>query len=204
VRIAALLAALLSSAPGVGAADQADPIRAATVATILAEARAQPAPALLINVWATWCDPCREELPDVLRFYRDHRGDGLRLVLLSADDDDARAAITAALAEAKSKAGIVGPLDARLYLKAEDDMKLIDGLDPRWSGALPATFLLDRDGRRVQSWLAPISYAELERTVGPRLTKGRAEANTKSAPRAGGGATEQKPGQTSQPRRRKP
>jgi len=195
-RLAAALCgiALLLCAPAdAAAADAAAPLRATTVAAILAEARAHPAPAVLINVWATWCDPCREEMPDLLRFYRDHRGEGLRLVLLSADDDDARAAVATALAEASAKAGVAGALDAQVYLKADADMKLIDGLDPRWSGALPATFLLDRDGRRVQSWLAPITYAELERTVAPRLTKGRPEDKRRTSPQ-----------QSPQPRRRKP
>ena len=154
------------------------------MSAILAEVRAARAPAVLINVWATWCDPCREEMPDLLRFYRAHRGAGLRLVLLAADDDDARDAIDKLLADAAAKAGLTAPLDATVYLKRDDDMTLIDGLDPRWGGALPATFLFDREGRRVQSWLAPVTYDELERTVVPRLTKPRGEANRnpKTAP----------------------
>lgn len=145
------------------------------MSAILAEVRAGRAPLVLINVWATWCDPCREEMPDLLRFHRAYRAAGLRLVLLSADDDDARAAIGMLLADAAAKAGLTGPLDATVYLKQDDDMKLIDGLDPRWGGALPATFLFDREGRRVQSWLEPVTYDELERSVAPRLTKPRRE-----------------------------
>lgn len=41
---------------------------------------------LLLNVWATWCDPCREEMPSIERLYRDYRGRGLRVVALSIDD----------------------------------------------------------------------------------------------------------------------
>lgn len=146
------------------------------MSAILAEVRAGRAPLVLINVWATWCDPCREEMPDLLRFHRAYRAAGLRLVLLSADDDDAaRAAIGMLLADSAAKAGLTGPLDATVYLKQDDDMKLIDGLDPRWGGALPATFLFDREGRRVQSWLEPVTYDELERSVAPRLTKPRRE-----------------------------
>ena len=145
------------------------------MSVVLSEVRAARAPAVLINVWATWCDPCREEMPDLLRFYRAHRDAGLRLVLLSADDEDAREAIGKLLADAAAKAGLTAPLDVTVYLKQDEDMKLIDGLDPRWGGALPATFLFDRDGRRVQSWLEPVTYDELERSVAPRLTKPRRE-----------------------------
>jgi len=38
---------------------------------ILATARAPGARAVLVNVWATWCDRCREEMPDLIRFFRD-------------------------------------------------------------------------------------------------------------------------------------
>jgi thiol-disulfide isomerase/thioredoxin len=172
------------------------PVRGATVSAILADIRAARAPLVLLNVWATWCDPCREEMPDLLRFYRAHRAAGLRLVLLSADDEDARGAIATLLAEAAARAGLTGPLDAPVYLKRDDDMKLIDGLDPRWGGALPATFLFDRDGRRVQSWLEPVTYDELERSVAPRLTKPRREA------KRGTDSDVRKPPSSPQPRRK--
>jgi peroxiredoxin len=42
---------------------------------------------LLLNVWATWCDPCREEMPSFERLYADYRGRGLRIVAVSVDDD---------------------------------------------------------------------------------------------------------------------
>lgn len=41
---------------------------------------------LLLNVWATWCDPCREEMPSLERLYREYRGRGLRIVAISIDD----------------------------------------------------------------------------------------------------------------------
>src|SRR3970282_710231 len=41
---------------------------------------------LLVNVWATWCDPCREEMPSLERLYREDRDRGLRVVAISIDD----------------------------------------------------------------------------------------------------------------------
>jgi thiol-disulfide isomerase/thioredoxin len=191
--VALAVAGLCAASGAVLAAPQP---QGATVSGILAEVRAARAPAVLVNVWATWCDPCREEMPDLLRFYRAHRGAGLRLVLLSADDEDAGEAIEKSLADAAVKAGWTAPLDVSVYLKRDDDMTLINGLDPRWGGALPATFLFDRDGRRVQSWLAPVTYDELERAVAPRLTKSRGDANRQPK------ANPQKPPSSPQPRRK--
>ena len=158
--------------------------RSVPLATILAEAKASGAPAVLVNVWATWCDPCREELPDLLRLYHDHRAAGLRLVLISADDADARDQVAQVLSAATARAGVGRALDATSYLKQDDDMKLIDGLDPRWSGALPATFLFDAAGRRVRSWLTPVTYADVDAAIrgrlgGAGLTKSRGGAKRK-------------------------
>lgn len=146
-------------------------VRSAPLAAILAEAKASRAPLVLVNVWATWCDPCREELPDLLRVYREHRAEGLRLVMISADDAEAGAQVGETLASAAARAGIGRDLDATSYLKEDDDMKLIDGLDPHWSGALPATFLFDAAGRRVHSWLAPITFADVDPEIRRQLTK---------------------------------
>jgi thiol-disulfide isomerase/thioredoxin len=42
--------------------------------------------AVLLNVWATWCDPCRDEMPSLERLYRDYAPRGLRIVAISIDD----------------------------------------------------------------------------------------------------------------------
>ncbi len=161
-------------------------MRSAPLATILAEAKASGAPVTLINVWATWCDPCREELPDLLRLYREHRAAGLRLVMISADDPDGRAQAAAVLAAAAARAGLGRALDATSYLKDDDDMKLIDGLDPRWSGALPATFLFDAGGQRIRSWLAPITLADVDAEIRRQLTKSTGGAKKGGAGGASG------------------
>lgn len=41
---------------------------------------------VLVNVWATWCDPCRDEMPSLERLYRDYQGRGLRIAAVSIDD----------------------------------------------------------------------------------------------------------------------
>jgi len=110
---------------------------------------------LLVNFWATWCEPCREEMPDLIRFFRDHRGNGLRLVLVSADDEEDRDKVARVLAEA----GL--PADALSFIKRGDDMKFIDGLDRHWSGALPASFLFDGRGRKRHTWAGAVTYRAL-------------------------------------------
>jgi thiol-disulfide isomerase/thioredoxin len=121
----------------------------------LAEIRAPGASAVLVNVWATWCDPCREEMPEIVRFYRRHRARGLRLVLVSADDPERRPEVARFLAK-------LGAAGARAFIKTGDDMAFINGLDARWSGALPASFLYDDRGQERHFWPGPVTYRELE------------------------------------------
>src|SRR5262245_37926571 len=137
------------------AAEAAGPVQVevAELPAIMAAVKAPGAAAVLVNVWATWCEPCREEMPDLMRFYRDHRAQGLRLVLISADDDDQREQVARVL----SGLGF----DELAFIKRGDDMKFIDAFDPSWKGSLPATFLFDGRGVRSRSWHGSVSYGEL-------------------------------------------
>ena len=138
-------------------------VEIAEMPAILAAVKAPGAAAVLVNVWASWCEPCREEMPDLIRFYRDHRAQGLRLVLISADDDDQRAEVERIL-------GALG-FDGPAFIKHGNDMTFIDALDPRWKGALPATFLFDGRGTRNRSWLGAVTYDDLRARVSGLLRK---------------------------------
>lgn len=124
--------------PRAGAAPATE-IRSATAEQVLEAVRRPGATVVLLNVWATWCGPCREEFPDLVDLHRTHRDRGLRLILVSADFDDQ-------LPQARRFLASQG-VDIPSYLKVGDDMHFINTLSPRWTGALPATFLYDGDGR---------------------------------------------------------
>jgi len=156
--LAAAGIALASSAPAGGAARRQGPvIRPATPRQILAAVRAPGARAVVLNVWATWCVPCREEFPDVMRVVSAYRGRGLRPVLVSADFDDQVPAARRFLRE--------HGVDFPSYLKSGDDMEFINALSPRWSGALPATFVYDAGGRLEYFHEGRVPPLELERAV---------------------------------------
>ena len=110
-------------------------LRPAAVEEIEQAVREPGARAVLLNVWATWCGPCREEFPELVHLGRAYRPRGLRLVLVSADFADQAGAARDFL----RRQGV----DFTTFLKTGDDMKFIDRLEPRWTGALPATFVYD-------------------------------------------------------------
>src|SRR5262245_35156513 len=64
-------------------AGEAAPIADITPAQLVEKISASKAKLVILNVWATWCEPCREELPDFLKLARAYEDRGVELVLLS-------------------------------------------------------------------------------------------------------------------------
>jgi len=95
----------------------------------LAEQRGQ---VVLVNFWATWCGPCRQEMPHLSRLYDRYRSSGFVLLGVNIDDDPRAAADLA------TKLGLQFPvlLDTDKQVSRAYDMS-----------AMPATLLIDRNGR---------------------------------------------------------
>jgi thiol-disulfide isomerase/thioredoxin len=116
---------------------------------------------VLVNVWATWCEPCRREFPELLRVRRELTARGFALILVSADFADQLPQVRQFLAQQG--------VGFRTYLKEQDDQTFIDTLDTRWSGALPASFLYDRNGTLRDFWEGGASYETIAARVGVLL-----------------------------------
>lgn len=120
---------------------------------LLARVRASRAPFVFVNAWATWCQPCVEEFPELVRFARTHPVPATELLFVSADfqseREQAEAFIRGSGAELPS------------YFKKGGDMEFIDSLSPEWSGALPATFLFSREGTLLELWQGKVSFEQL-------------------------------------------
>jgi len=117
---------------------------------------------LLVNFWATWCDPCREEFPNLVRLHNTYRSRGLSVVAISMDEPESRPAIEQFL---KSQGANFGSY--RQHFK--DFEALVNSINPRWGGGIPATFLYDREGRLVKSWEGATTFEEFEGAVKPQL-----------------------------------
>ena len=98
---------------------------------------------LLINFWATWCDPCREEFPDLVKVDADYSAKRLNFVAVSLDDvSDIKTTVPRFLKEMKATMPVV-------LLNVNDPEPAIHAVDEKWDGQLPATFLYDKDGKVV-------------------------------------------------------
>ena len=135
------------------------PIPAESLSTVI---RASGGRTTLVNVWASWCEPCRDEFPGIVRLARAYDARGLKVIFVSAD-------FTEALPEAKQFLARQG-VDWATWYKTGGDEAFIDALDPKWTGALPGTFVYDAQGKLRDSWEGKADYAKLERTVRPLLS----------------------------------
>jgi thiol-disulfide isomerase/thioredoxin len=125
------------------------------------EARERP---LLVNFWATWCAPCREEFPDLVKLRGRYAAEQIDFALVSLDDiSDIETAVPDFLVESGASA-----LPAYL-LHSEDDNAAINLVDPQWGGELPATFLYDRSGHLVFNHKGRINTAELQAAIDKTL-----------------------------------
>jgi thiol-disulfide isomerase/thioredoxin len=96
---------------------------------------------LLVNFWATWCEPCRTEFPDLVKIDAEFRGRGLEFVLVSVDDvSEIKSGVPDFLRRMRAT------MPAYL-LNATDTDVAVTSVDPTWGGELPATFLYDRAGK---------------------------------------------------------
>ncbi len=93
---------------------------------------------LLVNVWATWCIPCREEFPDLVKLAKQF--DEVDIVGISADFPDE---IEEKVVPFLQKQHVNFPVFVQNFERQED---FINMMNQEWSGALPATFIYDTEG----------------------------------------------------------
>lgn len=121
---------------------------------------------LLVNFWATWCDGCREEFPDLVKIDEDYRAKGLNFVSVTLDEvADIKTRVPGFLREVHAGMPVV-------LLNVKDPEPAIHFVDEAWQGDLPATFLYDREGKVVYKQFGKIKPAELraalDKLVGSR------------------------------------
>ena len=108
---------------------------------------------VLVNLWATWCPPCKEEMPTLQAFYEKHEKNGLMIIAVNDGDP------TADVLQFVEDYGLTFPvwLDPT-YLATEQAFKTLN---------LPSSFVIDRDGTTRLMWVGGINRAMLEKHVTP-------------------------------------
>ena len=150
------------------AAKLRDPIVVSPIDTnelkgLLTQQREHP---LLVNFWATFCDPCRDEFPDLVKIDKQYRPHALEFVTVSLDDiSDLKTGVPKFLDSMKAT------MPAYL-LNVTDPEPAINLVDPRWQGDLPATYLYNEKGEVVYKHIGRVNPVELREAIEKVVKKG--------------------------------
>jgi thiol-disulfide isomerase/thioredoxin len=113
---------------------------------------------LLVDFWATWCAPCREEMPKLLSLRVTHAKQNFSLVTISCDEPEQERGAEAFLEKQSA------PFP-RYIKRAKDDDAFINSIDPKWSGALPALFLFDRSGQLAAKFIGESTTESIDAAI---------------------------------------
>jgi len=110
---------------------------------------------VLVNLWATWCPPCKAEMPTLEAYYKLHQADGF--VTIAINDGD--------------------PADSVATFVREYNLSFPVLLDPTYQATdhafktrnLPSSFVIDREGNVRLRWVGEIDHASLEKYVTPLI-----------------------------------
>jgi thiol-disulfide isomerase/thioredoxin len=143
-----------------------EPIDTDALKTLITQERQRP---LLVNFWATFCDPCRDEFPDLVKIDKDFRPQSLDFVTVSLDDlTDIKTSVPQFLGTMKAT------MPAYL-LNVNDPEPAINLVDPKWRGDLPATYLYNENGEIAYRHIGRVDPAELRKEIEKLVKKGDAQ-----------------------------
>jgi peroxiredoxin len=111
---------------------------------------------VLVNNWATWCPPCKAEMPTLVAYHNEHKVDGFSVIAVEAGE----------------------PLDVVSQFAQSFGMTFPVWLDPNsaslkvfGNGSLPNSYVIDRSGTVRYAWTGEISKAMLEKYVTPLMAE---------------------------------
>lgn len=121
---------------------------------------------LFINIWATWCVPCREEFPDIVKLHKKYGKSNIDFVSISVDFNEE---ITSKVIPFLNENNV----DFKSYIQAfKNDEELINLINKDWQGAIPVTVIYNPMGQIVEFINGAKSYSVFETIISKYIKKG--------------------------------
>ncbi len=115
----------------------------------------------LVNFWATWCGPCRDELPAIEKVGEKYKNEKFRILLVSLDmPNQINSRLLPFIKTNQISSDVI-------LLDDPDQNNWIDKVDPGWSGEIPFTVIYGRDFRNTYN--TSFSFKELDSIINQKL-----------------------------------
>jgi len=115
---------------------------------------------VLVNFWATWCPPCKKEMPAFMQAYKQYKEQGFEIIGIALDDVD-------------SVQNFIDVLDVNYTIMAAEHKGLeLSRIYGNRIGALPFSVFIDRDGIIKLTHAGELSKQQVEDIIRPLLAKG--------------------------------
>jgi thiol-disulfide isomerase/thioredoxin len=134
---------------------------------ILEQHRGKP---LLVNFWATWCEPCRDEYPMLNELAKQYAPKGLQVIGVSMDDDGDMILVRRFLARYK-------PVFPNYRKKPGDEAAFRQSVLSGWTGTMPVSIFYAKDGRIAGSFMGEKGRKQYEQTIQSLLSGAGLSAN---------------------------
>jgi peroxiredoxin len=109
---------------------------------------------VLINNWATWCPPCKSEMPTLSKYYEEHRDHGF--ILFGIEAGEPKEEVESFVEEYGLSFPILLDPNSKSLIAFHNDN-------------LPSSYVIDHEGNVILAWTGPINKAMLEKYVTPLL-----------------------------------
>ena len=160
IGVSLYLATREQALPSIPAASAAPALMAAKMPDLNAQPQALEqwrGKVLVVNFWATWCAPCRDEIPELVKFQSEYGPRGVQIVGIAIDQADK-----------------VRPYAAKMKMNYPILIGDADGVELAQRagnplGGLPFTVVMDRRGNAVQSHLGSLTVDKLQEIIKPLL-----------------------------------
>ncbi len=118
---------------------------------------------VIVNYWATWCPPCREEIPDLIKFHEQHRKQGGDVVVLGVNFED--------VSKEQLTDFVEGQMITYPILRSEPLAETPLGPVP----GLPTTYIIAPDGTPVARQVGPVTGKQLDDYINSKKAKAAAK-----------------------------
>ena len=115
---------------------------------------------VLLNFWATWCEPCREEIPWLIQFQNKYSAKGFTVLGIAVDEEGKKVVQPYVLKERFDVNGTPTPMNYPILIGN-------DSIGDKFGGLIgyPTSVLISRDGRIVRKITGIINEEELSKTI---------------------------------------